>query len=152
MARDSGAEDTWVDKDGVRRVNGDRFWRPFKLALESGSPKLIETALDAVQKLIAFRYLRGSLYDAKSNTLLINEVVDTVCNCFVSAKTESAVQLQVIKVLLTAVTSPSCEVHETALLKAVQTCFNIFLFSRVPTNQVGPPPLCAGSRPGVSSR
>ena len=65
--------------------------------------------------------------------------MDVVCGCFVSAKTESTVQLQVIKVLLTTVTSPSCEVHETALLKAVQTCFNIFLFSRVPTNQVRPP-------------
>jgi brefeldin A-inhibited guanine nucleotide-exchange protein len=63
-------------------------------------------------------------------------VIDTICGCFVSAKTEPAVQLQVIKVLLTAVTSPACEVHESALLRAVQTCFNIFLFSRVPTNQV----------------
>ena len=68
-----------LDKDGQRRVNGDRFWRPFKLALESGNPKMVETTLDAVQKLIAFRTLRGSLYDAKTNTLLINEVRGAHC-------------------------------------------------------------------------
>jgi hypothetical protein len=69
-----GTEEVVVDADGVRRVNGDRYWRPFKLALESGNPKMTETALDAVQKLIAFRALRGSAYDAKTNVLLVNEV------------------------------------------------------------------------------
>lgn len=69
----------------------------------------------------------------------MSQIIDVVSGCFVSGKTEAAVQLQVIKVLLTAITSPSCEVHDVALLKAVQTCFNIFLFSRSTVNQVWPP-------------
>lgn len=48
---------------------------------------------------------------------------------------ENAVQLQIIKVLLTAVTSASCEVHEASLLKCFQACFNIYLFSKNAVNQ-----------------
>ena len=41
-----------------------------------------------------------------------------------------------VKALLTIITAPSCEVHDVSLLRAVQTCFNIFLFSKNVVNQV----------------
>lgn len=45
------------------------------------------------------------------------------------------VQLQIIKALLTVVTSQHVEVHEGTVLLAVRTCYNIFLASRNLINQ-----------------
>jgi len=45
------------------------------------------------------------------------------------------VQLQVIKALLTAVTSATCKVHAQSLLLAVRACYHIFLTSRNMVNQ-----------------
>lgn len=45
------------------------------------------------------------------------------------------VQLQIIKALLTVVTSQHVEVHEGTVLLAVRTCYNIFLASRNLVNQ-----------------
>ena len=41
-----------------------------------------------------------------------------------------------LQVLLTAVTSNNCEIHEGTLLQAVRTCYNIYLASKNPVNQV----------------
>ncbi|KAJ3137203.1 Brefeldin A-inhibited guanine nucleotide-exchange protein 1 [Physocladia obscura] len=75
---------------------------------------------------------------------LIDEIIHSVCVCFslshsssildssgessLSASPDASVQTHVLKVLLTAVTSTStCQVHSASLLKAVQTCCNIYL-------------------------
>ncbi len=42
---------------------------------------------------------------------------------------------QVVKVILTAVTSPNCYVHEGSLLLAVRSCFHIHLMSKSPVNK-----------------
>lgn len=44
-------------------------------------------------------------------------------------------QLQIIKALLTVVTSQHVEVHEGTVLLAVRTCYNIFLASKNLVNQ-----------------
>ncbi|KAL7751070.1 guanine nucleotide exchange protein for ADP-robosylation factor [Sorochytrium milnesiophthora] len=122
----------------------DTYWPVLKRALQPKSPaKVREIALDALQKLIAhyqFRCmtpLQGT--DEASppyppNPLLIDEVIHHVCSTSASyadyASTEEPVLIQVIKVLLTVVTSPACEVHDVTLLKALQTSFNIYLYSR----------------------
>ncbi|KAI9144741.1 hypothetical protein BKA69DRAFT_732408 [Paraphysoderma sedebokerense] len=68
------------------------------------------------------------------NATLIDEIVHHVCCSFPPLYThiaaEESVHIQVLKVLLTAVTSNACEVHDISLLKALQTCFNIFLYSK----------------------
>lgn len=43
--------------------------------------------------------------------------------------------MQVIKVLLTAITSLHCDVHESSLLLAVRACFHIHLISKNPVNK-----------------
>jgi brefeldin A-inhibited guanine nucleotide-exchange protein len=43
--------------------------------------------------------------------------------------------IRIWQALLTAVTSPACEVHDTTLLLAVKTCFQIHLASRHQVNQ-----------------
>ncbi|TPX46167.1 hypothetical protein SeMB42_g03807 [Synchytrium endobioticum] len=67
---------------------------------------------------------------------LIDEIIQSVCAAFTGPSTDEATQLQILKVLLTAVTSTACEVHELSLIKVVQTCFNVHLHSRNTTNQV----------------
>lgn len=47
----------------------------------------------------------------------------------------AGVQLQIIKALLTVVTSQHVEVHEGTILMAVRTCYNIFLASKNLINQ-----------------
>ena len=74
--------------------------------------------------------------------------------CFTNETTDDNVQLQIIKALLTAVTSSVCDIHEGTLLKvawlpfrvpvrwidglrwqAVRTCYNIYLTSKSLVNQ-----------------
>lgn len=55
--------------------------------------------------------------------------------CFIGEATDEGVQLQILKALLTAVTSTTCEVHEGTLLKAIRTCYNIYLTSKNLVNQ-----------------
>ena len=46
-----------------------------------------------------------------------------------------AVELQVLKTVLTAVSSRAFEVHDRALLRVVRTCYNIYLASKSEVNQ-----------------
>jgi brefeldin A-inhibited guanine nucleotide-exchange protein len=98
-----------------------RYLVPFQMACDTKSPKITRTALDSLQKLMAYGHIHGRMRvkgpDGQS-LILVNQVVDTICRSFVQEATDDNVQLQIIKALLTAVTSKSCEVHEGHLLKA----------------------------------
>lgn len=61
--------------------------------------------------------------------------METICNCFQGPQTDEGVQLQIIKALLTAVTSPYIEIHEGTILQTVRTCYNIYLASKNLINQ-----------------
>uniref|UniRef100_A0A6G1S3U5 Brefeldin A-inhibited guanine nucleotide-exchange protein 1 n=1 Tax=Aceria tosichella TaxID=561515 RepID=A0A6G1S3U5_9ACAR len=115
----------------------ERSFYVLKLACQSRSSRIVVIALDCIQKLVAYGYLRGTRMDPHEQTkgLLIDTIVESVCNCFHGPATDDGVQLQIIKALLTLVTSPNCQVHESSLLLAIQTCFDIYLSSRNVTNQ-----------------
>lgn len=115
----------------------ERSFYVLKLACQSRSSRIVIIALDCIQKLVAYGYLRGTRLDPDEQTkgLLIDTIVESVCNCFHGPATDDGVQLQIIKALLTLVTSPHCQVHESSLLLAIQTCFDIYLSSRNITNQ-----------------
>ena len=100
-------------------------FHPLQLACESRSSRLMTVALDCLQKLIAYGYLRGEQQ--------INEVVETICRC--NNHPDDNVQLQVIKALLTAVTCTTCDVHGTSLLLAVRACYHIHLVSKNAVNK-----------------
>uniref|UniRef100_A0AAV1UUN7 SEC7 domain-containing protein n=1 Tax=Peronospora matthiolae TaxID=2874970 RepID=A0AAV1UUN7_9STRA len=59
---------------------------------------------------------------------VIDCIVDVACDC--SDHLDDNVQIQVLRVLLTAVTTPACEVHEQALLRAVRACYHVHLVSK----------------------
>lgn len=89
-------------------------------------------ALDCIEKLIAHGFLRGNspLSAAPANgangekpskTLLIDDIVHSICECKENAT--AAVELQIIKALLTVVSSPTCKVHGMSLVYAVRACY-----------------------------
>uniref|UniRef100_A0A8C5BTL3 SEC7 domain-containing protein n=1 Tax=Gadus morhua TaxID=8049 RepID=A0A8C5BTL3_GADMO len=87
-------------------------------------------------KLIAYGHITGNAPDGGSpGKRLIDRLVETVCNCFQGPQTDDGVQLQIIKALLTTVTSPHIEIHEGTVLLTVRTCYNIYLASRNLINQ-----------------
>ncbi|XP_050031822.1 brefeldin A-inhibited guanine nucleotide-exchange protein 1 isoform X1 [Dermacentor andersoni] len=121
---------------GQAGLEAEKYLLPFELACQSKSPRIVMTALDCIQKLIAYGHLTGNLPDPmEPGKLLIDRIVETICGCFQGPTTDDGVQLQIIKALLTVVTSQWCEVHEGSVLQPVRTCYNIYLASRNLVNQ-----------------
>lgn len=128
------------------------YLEPFILACESRQPRLMEIGLDGLNYLIEHGYLKGSENFAevndpfkdvetdadgktvqKKNNGIIDTIIEVVSKC--SDEYDDVVQLQVVKVILTAVTSSSCEVHEGSLLLSVRSCFHIHLISKNQVNK-----------------
>lgn len=131
--------------------------QPLKLASQSGSSVLMVTALDCIGKLISYNFFKvsenGSTSEkngepqSKSTSQVLadvemgDEVTGIICDCFADAGCPDAVQLQIIKALLALVLAPThpgvrrLPVHQSSLLRAVRTVYNIFLLSKSPTNQ-----------------
>ncbi|XP_072399618.1 brefeldin A-inhibited guanine nucleotide-exchange protein 1 isoform X2 [Diabrotica undecimpunctata] len=117
-------------------ITTEKYFLPFELACQSKSARIVVTALDCLQKLIAYGHLTANIPDSTTpGKLLIDRIVETICNCFTGPQTDEGVQLQIIKALLTVVTSQYVEVHEGTVLMAVRTCYNIFLASKNLVNQ-----------------
>ncbi|KAH9938300.1 guanine nucleotide exchange factor in Golgi transport N-terminal-domain-containing protein [Fomitopsis serialis] len=65
---------------------------------------------------------------------LVDIVVHTITSCH-SETTPDPVSLQIVKALLSLVLSSTILVHQSSLLKAVRTVYNVFLLSSDPVNQ-----------------
>ncbi|KAM9506460.1 brefeldin A-inhibited guanine nucleotide-exchange protein 2-like isoform 2-T2 [Salvelinus alpinus] len=117
-------------------IEADKYVLPFELACQSKSPRVVSTSLDCLQKLIAYGHITGNASDSSApGKRLIDRLLETICNCFQGPQTDEGVQLQIVKALLTAVTSPHIEIHEGTVLLTVRTCYNIYLASRNLINQ-----------------
>lgn len=104
--------------DSTNSINAEKYFLPFELACQSKTPRIVVTALDCLQKLIAYGHLTGNIPDsANPGKFLIDRIVATICNCFSGPQTDEGVQLQIIKALLTVVTSQNVEVHEGTVLQ-----------------------------------
>lgn len=135
----------------------DKYFPYFQAACESGEAKVMELALDGLHALVEYGYLRGmkvllpraqeaapthpppaqpqaeAVFPSPPRTLM-DSIIEVVCKC--SDEFNDGVQLQVIKVLLTAVTSLQCQVNESSLLLAIRACFHIHLISKSSINKV----------------
>lgn len=99
-------------------INAEKYFLPFELACQSKTPRIVVTALDCLQKLIAYGHLTGNIPDSLSpGKFLIDRIVATICSCFSGPQTDDRVELQIIKALLTVVTSQYVEVHESNVLQ-----------------------------------
>ncbi|XP_013083903.2 brefeldin A-inhibited guanine nucleotide-exchange protein 1-like isoform X2 [Biomphalaria glabrata] len=118
-------------------VEADKYFLPFELACQSKCARIVNIALDCLQKLIAYGHLTGNIPDSTTpGKRLIDRIVETICGCFNGPQTDEGVQLQIIKALLTVVTSSTCEIHEGTVLQTVRTCYNIYLASRNLVNRL----------------
>ena len=69
-----------------------------------------------------------------SERTVMDFIIENVSKC--SEYGDDDVHLNTIQVLLTAITSTSCEVHEATLLLAIQACFHIHLISKNQINKL----------------
>ncbi|TWW56193.1 brefeldin A-inhibited guanine nucleotide-exchange protein 2 isoform X1 [Takifugu flavidus] len=129
-------KDSNVVQPRTSYIEAEKYVLPFELACQSKSPRIVSTSLDCLQKLIAYGHITGNALDSRMpGKRLIDRLVETICNCFQGTQTDEGVQLQIIKALLTIVTSPHIEIHEGTVLLTVRTCYNIYLASRNLINQ-----------------
>ena len=134
-------EEALINAGGMRiRDEGraDAYFYSLYLAIDTQQRSMQSVALEAVSRLFAGGYLLGqgkasaTLFPSKPTTslnsdgrLLVNVIADTLCEC--AAVRDSAVQLAVIKAVLTGVSSVHAQLHEQALLVCVLALYTIYL-------------------------
>ncbi|KAG5518078.1 hypothetical protein PMAC_003264 [Pneumocystis sp. 'macacae'] len=125
--------------------------KPLKFACATFSSQCTISALDCLSKLLSYSFfvdplpsIQQSCDDIKSvqetvsTVPIMEQVIDTICNCFQGDITDSHVQLQTVKALLAAVLNenPKTIIHQNTLLKAIRQTYNIFLLSKNTSNQI----------------
>ncbi|KAJ4845556.1 Brefeldin A-inhibited guanine nucleotide-exchange protein 2 [Turnera subulata] len=107
---------------------------PLINACSTGFLKIVDPAVDCVQKLIAHGYLRGEADPSGgAEGKLLGRLIESVCKCYDLG--DDAIELLVLKTLLSAVTSISLRIHGDCLLQIVRTCYDIYLGSKNVVNQ-----------------
>lgn len=146
-------------KNHPNKMHSRALLHPLKLACDTQSNPLRILALDCIGKLVTFSANATTNLDAPASPVpgssnsssgpkpdpeLANEIVDLICDCFIESPTPNssnsgpeAVNLHILSALLSLILSPNpaLPVHQSALLKAVRTIYNIFLLSRGQQNQ-----------------
>ncbi|KAI0082485.1 hypothetical protein K474DRAFT_1585733 [Panus rudis PR-1116 ss-1] len=138
---------------------GDRpreIFEPLRLACETRNEKLMIASLDCISKLISYSFFVESSAESQglpspppspgpnatgaqadsdtSKQSLVDLVVHTITSCHTES-TPDTVSLQIVKALLALTLSSTILVHQSSLLKAVRTVYNVFLLSTDPVNQ-----------------
>ncbi|KAM7260898.1 hypothetical protein ACFE04_026373 [Oxalis oulophora] len=107
---------------------------PLINACSTAIVKIVDPAVDCIQKLIAHGYLRGEADpSAGTEAKLLSKLIESVCKCYDLG--DDAIELLVLKTLLSAVTSISIRIHGDCLLQIVRTCYDIYLASKNVVNQ-----------------
>ncbi|CAK9186511.1 unnamed protein product [Ilex paraguariensis] len=107
---------------------------PFINACSSNNLKIAEPALDAIQKLIAHGYLHGEADPTGGpEAQFLSKLIESVCKC--QELNDEAVELLLLKTILSAVTSVSLRIHGDCLLQIVRTGYDIYLASKNVVNQ-----------------
>ncbi|MBA0854378.1 hypothetical protein Goshw_029719 [Gossypium schwendimanii] len=107
---------------------------PLINACSTAFNKIVDPAVDCIQKLIAYGYLRGEADPSGGpEAQLLSKLIESVCKCH--DLSDDAIELLVLKTLLSAVTSVSLRIHGDCLLQIVRTCYDIYLGSKNVVNQ-----------------
>lgn len=70
----------------------EKYFLPFELACQSKSARIVVTALDCLQKLIAYGHLTANVPDSTTpGKLLIDRIVETICSCFTGTQTDEGI-------------------------------------------------------------
>eukprot|EP01065_Artemidia_motanka_P003044 TRINITY_DN1143_c1_g1_i1.p1 TRINITY_DN1143_c1_g1~~TRINITY_DN1143_c1_g1_i1.p1 ORF type:complete len:1814 (+),score=717.82 TRINITY_DN1143_c1_g1_i1:84-5525(+) len=131
---------------------------PLKLAAESRVQKMIEIALDCLQRLIAYSFITGGMQyehpgtwmqpvpawaalpaqsakQEQDDRLVIHHAVQIICHNVSPTHSSDPVHLQIIRALISAVSTQEAGVHGSALVAAVRNTYNIYLVSQSVVNQ-----------------
>ncbi len=111
------------------------IFEPLRLACETRVDKLVIPSLDLLAKLISHAFFQEPHGPPPGEPPLADLIAHSITISYVEAS-PSPVALQVIKALLALVLSPTVLVHQSSLLKAVRTVYNVFLLSPDSTNQM----------------
>ncbi|XP_059654108.1 brefeldin A-inhibited guanine nucleotide-exchange protein 1 isoform X1 [Cornus florida] len=129
---DSSPDDPSSPLYAVSLSDAEFFLQPLLLALNSGSAKVIEPALDCLFRLFSSALIRCEI-DRADNSLLFR-LVEAACKC--SSLGEDNLELAVLKLLLSAVRSPFVLIRGDYLVHIVRTCYNVYLGGLNGTNQI----------------
>lgn len=115
-------------------ADSEHIFAPLINACGTGLVKIVEPAIDCVQKLIAHGYIRGeSDPSGGAESILLFKLIESVCKCHDLG--DEAIELPVLKTLLSAINSISLRIHGDCLLLIVRTCYDIYLGSKNVVNQ-----------------
>ncbi|CAF3585623.1 unnamed protein product [Rotaria sp. Silwood2] len=122
-------ESSILSSTDQQSINAEKYFLSFELVCTSNHPRIVDTSLDCLQKLVLHGHLLGSVADPiDPSKLLIDRIVSTICMCFRGVQTEE-------QALLTIMTSQVIEIHQRSVLQIMKTCFNIYLTSRSKINE-----------------
>ncbi|CAN8276341.1 unnamed protein product [Cochlearia groenlandica] len=118
---------------GLAASDADSILQPLLFSLDTAYSKVVEPALDCAFKLFSLSILRGEIRSSKQDSVLF-KLVNAVSK--VGAMDEESIQLTVLRVLLSAVRSPSVLIRGDCLLHVVKTCYNVYLGGLSSTTQI----------------
>jgi brefeldin A-inhibited guanine nucleotide-exchange protein len=130
------------------------IFEPLRLACETKNERLLVASLDCISKLISYSFFlesspdghhlasppvspgqaAGASQESIMEPSLVDAVVHTITSCH-AENTPDPVSLQIVKSLLALILSNTLLVHQSSLLKAVRTVYNVFLLSNDPVTQ-----------------
>lgn len=122
---------------GFSQSDADFLLQPLILAMETASPKVVEPALDCVYRLFGLGLIRGcevTVERISDGSKVVFDLLESVCKC--GGLGDEAIELGVLKVLLSAVRSPLVMIRGDCLVDIVKSCYNVYLGGLNGTNQI----------------
>jgi brefeldin A-inhibited guanine nucleotide-exchange protein len=121
-------------REGSSAVPRD-ILEPLKLACELQVDRLVSPALDLIAKLVSHGFFSDESDASRDGPSLADIIVHIITTAYTETSS-AAVSVQVVKSLLAIVLSTTLSVHQSSLLKAVRTVYNVYLLSPDPTTQL----------------
>jgi len=135
---ESSSGDTQSAVPGLSPSDADFVLQPLFLALDSAYPKVVEPALECTFKLFSLGLVRGEINrpsnSNSSQSGVVFNMIDAICKS--GGLGEEAIELGVLRVLLSAVRSPCILIRADSLIQIVRTCYNVYLGGVNGTNQI----------------
>lgn len=121
---------------GLSPSDAEFVLQPLILALDSGSPKVVEPALECAYKLFSLALIRGEIYPPgnDSSSSITFRLIEALCKS--GNPGDDGIELAVLRVLLSAIRSPCVLIRGECLLHIARTCYNVYLGSLSGTNQI----------------
>ncbi|CAJ2633476.1 brefeldin A-inhibited guanine nucleotide-exchange protein 1-like isoform X1 [Trifolium pratense] len=118
---------------GFSSSDAEYVLQPLFLALDSAYAKVVEPALECTFKLFSLGLICGEI-DNSSHSVIVFNIIDAICKS--GGLGEEAIELGVLRVLLSAVRSPCILIRGDCLVQIVRTCYNVYLGGVNGTNQI----------------